>query len=121
MGQVLLLRQGMFFSRPERGRILKIVHRTVWDWGCISYHSGGETNIPVQVNDLSGVKAIADGINENYRMALKEDGTVWTWGRDSYPGNINSVPVQIIGISGITKVVAGSDHILAIKQQSSVL
>src|SRR5205823_5378166 len=44
--------------------------------------SGDHSAVPVQVTGLGGVTAIAGG--GNHSMALKSDGTVWTWGWDSF-------------------------------------
>jgi alpha-tubulin suppressor-like RCC1 family protein len=80
---------------------------TVWTWGYNSYGQLGDgTNgpdanryTPAQVSSLSVVIAIATG--ENYTIALKSDGTVWTWGRNSYGSlgdgtNINkNTPVKV--------------------------
>ena len=40
------------------------------------------SSTPVQVQGLSSVVAIAAGIDHN--LAVKSDGTVWAWGRNSY-------------------------------------
>jgi alpha-tubulin suppressor-like RCC1 family protein len=45
---------------------------------------------PVQVSGLSGVTAIAGA--EYYSLALKGDGTVWTWGNTCCG---RSTPVQV--------------------------
>ena len=37
-----------------------------------------DRNVPVQVQGLSSVKAVAAGLM--YSVALKDDGTVWAWG-----------------------------------------
>lgn len=36
-------------------------------------------SVPEQVYGLTGVKAIAAG--DSFSIALKEDGTVWSWGK----------------------------------------
>jgi len=57
---------------------------TVWTWGSQSYGVLGHgsnyshDSIPVLVSTLSDIVAISAG--EYYCMALKSDGTVWTWG-----------------------------------------
>lgn len=89
---------------------------TVWSWG---YNHEGElgngnttnSDVPVQVSGLSGVKTIAaDG---DITLALKSDGTVWDWGANSLGelgnGNHNNsdVPVQVNGVSNGSAIAAG--------------
>jgi alpha-tubulin suppressor-like RCC1 family protein len=64
---------------------------TVWAWG---WNRDGELgdgtttqkNTPIQVvgkdgkGSLTGVKTIASG--KSHSFAIKDDGTVWAWGRD---------------------------------------
>ena len=82
---------------------------TVFAWG---YNVEGElgngttTNscTPVQVSGLSGVTTIA-AATYLHTLALKDDGTVWAWGRGNYGGLGNgtttdsSIPVQVIGLN----------------------
>ncbi|WP_147446540.1 Ig-like domain-containing protein [Corallococcus sp. CA047B] len=59
-------------------------------------------------------------------MALKQDGTVWTWGRNNF-GNLGDgttvnrdTPVQVQGLTGVTAIAPGDTHMLALKQDGSV-
>jgi alpha-tubulin suppressor-like RCC1 family protein len=54
--------------------------------------------------------------------ALRNDGTVWTWGRLDSLGDLpNSVvPIQVSGISHVTSIGMGGAHILAIRQDGTV-
>ncbi len=66
---------------------------------------------PVQVSSLTGVVAIEAGAE--HMIALKNDGTVWTWGRNQF-GQLGDgttttrySPVQVSSLSGIKAVAAG--------------
>jgi alpha-tubulin suppressor-like RCC1 family protein len=61
---------------------------TVWAWGDNTYGDLGNgtyttSNMPVQVSDLSGVTSSFGG-GVYHSVALKGDGTVWTWGDNSF-------------------------------------
>jgi alpha-tubulin suppressor-like RCC1 family protein len=70
------------------------------------------------------VSAIAAG--EEHSVALKSDGTVWTWGwnRDGQLGDgtatRRSTPVQVIGLTGVTAISAGGYHTVAVKSDGTV-
>lgn len=84
---------------------------TVWTWGDNSYGKLGigQTNIPyqttpVEVHDaanvsfLNSIKLVMGG--EEHDVAVKTDGTVWSWGWNAYAQlgngttNASSVPTQ---------------------------
>jgi alpha-tubulin suppressor-like RCC1 family protein len=106
---------------------------TVWAWG--NSYSGqlgdgtsgtttGRTT-PVQVSNLSGVKAIAGG--GLHSVALKTDGTVWAWGRnyggelgDGTSGTDRTTPVQVKNLGGVKAIDAGGYHNLAKVEQPLV-
>jgi alpha-tubulin suppressor-like RCC1 family protein len=57
---------------------------------------------------------------EKFAAVLEKNGTVWTWGNNDY-GQLgigttvdSDVPVQVPGLTGIFRLAAGSNHILAI-------
>ena len=59
-------------------------------------------------------------------MALKNDGTVWTWGNNWY-GQLgdgtttkNAIPVQVKNLADITAISAGGWHSIALKSDSTV-
>jgi alpha-tubulin suppressor-like RCC1 family protein len=103
---------------------------TVWAWGNnIDGQLGDNTNnsslVPVQVYALGGVTAIATG-RYHYAMALKGDGTVWTWGLNTYGqlGNgtysASNFPVQVSGLSNVIGIDGSAYHAFAIRSDSTV-
>jgi alpha-tubulin suppressor-like RCC1 family protein len=98
---------------------------TVYAWGCnedgqlgnSSVETGtnlyDSSDVPVQVQGLSGITAIAGGILDGY--ALDSSGNVWAWGDNQFGelGNssapaganqISSSAVQVSGLSNITAI-----------------
>jgi RHS repeat-associated protein len=73
---------------------------------------------------LPTVSALAAG--GNHSLALKSDGTVWSWGRNSVGqlGNgtttNSSTRVAVTALTGVTAVAAGSYHSLALKSDGTV-
>lgn len=93
---------------------------TVYGWGYNWYGSVGNgtssntVSTPSQAIGLADVDSISCKGNVSY--ALKSDGTIWAWGRDTY-ANINSItPAQFPGLENITKI-SGS---VALKSDGTV-
>ena len=115
---------------------------TVWTWGYNYYGQLGDNTTsssysPVQVVDptdasgyLTGVADIAAGWYHS--VALKSDGTVWTWGDNDYytlgdgTWNDRTTPVQVLGpggtgdLSGITAIAADFSHNLAFRIDGTI-
>jgi alpha-tubulin suppressor-like RCC1 family protein len=103
-----------------------IKNDTVRVWGAnTSYDLGSGTwinsNTPIPVPGLSGVKAVAGGY---YHMAfLKSDGTVWTIGQNGYgqlgdgtiTNDFTSTPVQVSNLSRVSAIATGAYHTIALK------
>ena len=103
---------------------------TVWTWGN-NFHGqlgvGSVTykqNIPVCVPGLFNVTAIASG--DYHGIALKNDGTVWTWG-SNYFGQLgdgtdtdHDIPICVPNLSNVTLIAAGCFHTLVKKEDGSV-
>ncbi|MFC1745905.1 RCC1 domain-containing protein [Candidatus Riflebacteria bacterium] len=107
---------------------------TVWGWGNNQYGQTGNGNTtspqssPVQTSNLSSVIAISAG--GNHSLALKSDGTVWSWGNGQYgqlgwlycgsaPSN-SKIPTQVTGLSDIKAIAAGGYHCIALKSDGTV-
>ena len=104
---------------------------TLWAWGDNTDGQLGDgTNAgktaPVKINGLSGVIAMSGGTAGYHSIALKKDGTVWTWGRNTDgqlgDGTIISknAPVQVSSLTGIIAIAGGEYHSLAIKNDGTV-
>ena len=105
------------------GALALLADGTVRSWGINQRGELGDgsdpathfyATAPVTVAGLSGVTAIsAEGWNG---MALKSDGTAWTWG--ATPGDGTTAdkhsPGQVAGISGATAITAGEDNALVV-------
>lgn len=112
---------------------------TVWAWGV--YTSGkldNDTNIgedtAVEVRNLNGSELkdiVAVSAGNEYTVAVKDDGTVWTWGYNNFGqlgdgSTINSsTPVQVkdsLGnpLTGIITISAGYNHTVAIKSDDTI-
>jgi alpha-tubulin suppressor-like RCC1 family protein len=107
---------------------------TLYSWGGEPLGNGGtaSSKTPVQVTTLSGVTAIAattqfTGFSQDDTLyALLSDGTVWAWGNgsDGQLGNgttaESDTPVQVTGLTGVTKIVAAADTAYALTRNGRV-
>jgi len=93
---------------------------TVWGWGDNSIGqlgdgtSGNQRLTPVHVLSLSGVKAIATGMDPAAPMqnlAVKSDGSVWKWGLSTS---------QVAGLSDIIWAALDNSHSIALQSDGSV-
>jgi alpha-tubulin suppressor-like RCC1 family protein len=114
---------------------------TVYAWGSNSYGQLGNNSTssslhPVQVLGVGGsgylINITAISAGGEHSMALKNDGTVYSWGRNNYnqlgdnTTTTRTSPVQVLGVGGsgyltnITAVSAGSQHSMALKNDGTV-
>jgi alpha-tubulin suppressor-like RCC1 family protein len=84
------------------------------------------SDVPLPVQQLSGVTAIAAG--DDHALALLDDGEVSAWGAngagqlgDGTEGGTSNLPTAVPGLSGVTAVAAGAHHSLALLSGGSVL
>ena len=108
---------------------------TLWAWGGNSAFVIGTTGqlglgdttnrySPVQVGALTTWTSIAAGTTHS--LALKSDGTLWAWGRNSY-GRLGlgdtahrSSPVQVGSLTTWTAIAAGYDHVIALSRSEGM-
>jgi murein DD-endopeptidase MepM/ murein hydrolase activator NlpD len=114
---------------------------TVWAWGKNEYGqlgigtSGDEVTIPTQVKNLNGSGFLTDvksiGAGNRYSIALKNDGTIWTWGNNegrlrgvgSIPPGKLLYPVQVVSgfFSNVIAIAAGGFHSLALNADGTIV
>jgi alpha-tubulin suppressor-like RCC1 family protein len=99
--------------------------------GQLGNNSTDDSNVPVTAIGLNGVIAVSAGGDqlEAHSMALKNDGTVWTWGSNLYGAlgnglsgtqNNSSTPIQVLVINNVKAISAGGWHSVALKQDGTV-
>lgn len=105
---------------------------TVWAWGDNTDGQLGNgtttgTTSPVSTIGLTGIKSISGGQAGYHSLALKSNGTVFTWGRNTEgqlgDGTLISknTPTLVPGLSGIIAIAGGEYHTLALKSDGTVL
>jgi alpha-tubulin suppressor-like RCC1 family protein len=84
------------------------------------------SNVPLPVQQLSGVTAIAAG--SDHALALLGDGEVAAWGGngdgqlgDGAEGGTSNLPTAVPGLSGVTAIAAGAHHSLALLSGGSLV
>jgi alpha-tubulin suppressor-like RCC1 family protein len=116
---------------------------SVWSWGWNAYGQLGNNSsvdkspTPVQVTGLSSVIQVT--AENDTGVALRSDGTVWTWGQDA-DGDLgnntectpssgcegSTVPVQVHGpgnagyLTGIVAIASGQNYTLALQSDGTV-
>lgn len=104
---------------------------TLWGWGANSYGQLGDGSnttryVPFQIGTDNNWKSLALGGGRWHNLAIKNDGTLWAWGRNDLfqLGNGNTVnennPIQIGQDTNWTMVAANYSHSLAIKSNGTL-
>lgn len=121
---VVKIAAGRFFSLAVKS------DGTVWTWGENLYGQLGNGNttdssVPVQVSGLSGITTATAATGAFHCMAVKNDGTIWAWGRNTY-GNLSdgtttqrSIPVLMTGITDAAGLAAGTNFSLLYKNNGT--
>lgn len=82
---------------------------------------------PHRVEGLSSIVAVSTG--GGLKMALRADGSVWTWGFGylgrglspyEHPAGYGDIPLQVPGLENIIAISAGAQHALALKSDGTV-
>lgn len=109
---------------------------SVWTWGDNTYGQLGfvpatvpKSSLPMRLTALDGKDVIAVAAGLSHSLALLRDGTVYSWGRNSYrqlgtgasyPITYVSQPTLIPGLTGVTAIAGGAAHCVACTQDGSV-
>jgi alpha-tubulin suppressor-like RCC1 family protein len=103
---------------------------TLWTWGYNHNGQLGNSNVtayssPIQVGSLPNWKQVAAG-GSGFTVAVKTDGTLWTWGTNSSGqlGNSNSTkyssPVQVGSLTNWKQVACSDTAVAAIKTDGTL-
>ena len=102
---------------------------TVWTWGDATSgrlgngSSSGYVTTPTQIASFGSVVAVATGTTHS--LALKSDGTVWSFGKNDHAQlgdgttTDRTTPVQVVGLTGIAQIAAGRDVSYALQTDSA--
>lgn len=106
---------------------------TLWAWGDNRYgqfgngttqYGGIDTSEPVLIGADTDWAAVQAGAG--FSLALKTDGTLWSWGRNNY-GQLGDgttddrgTPAQVGADADWTQIAAGGTHCLALKTDGSL-
>lgn len=106
---------------------------SVWAWGSNYYGQLGDGTMVRHTTPerVTGLPAFVAGVSAGgaFSAVLGTDGSVWTWG-DNESGQLAAVPQSpevfrpvnaIAAGSGIIRLAAGYDHVLALKSDGTVL
>ena len=132
IGSVTPFTEGQFLKVAAGGShsLALMEYGTVWSWG--DNHNGqlgdgtfiSNRTATMRVGGLSTITSISGGGGHN--LALKEDGTVWTWGWNAYGQVGNGTTTnelaaeQIRELNNITAIAGGDYHSLALKNDGTV-
>jgi uncharacterized repeat protein (TIGR03803 family)/autotransporter-associated beta strand protein len=103
---------------------------SIWAWGDNTYGELGvgsftSSNTPVQVPTPSGMIAVV-GSRGDQTLALKNDGTLWSWGFNDHGQLGNSttansnLPAPVANLTGVITVAAGYSQSLAVKSDGTI-
>ncbi|HEU4533068.1 MAG TPA: hypothetical protein VFS00_03085, partial [Polyangiaceae bacterium] len=88
--------------------------------------AGADRSVPAAVVGLTDVIKVIGG--SQHSLALRADGSVWAWGRNSF-GNLGQgsfddashpLPAPVPGLANVVDVASGRDHVLALRADGHV-
>lgn len=92
------------------------------------YSTDCQSNTPIKIPGFTNVKTIAS--RGYHSLALKQDGTVWAWGRGDWGllgdgfNQARSSPVQVVGLTGhggVTTISSGGDVNMALMADHTLM
>ena len=105
---------------------------SVWAWGnnrrgLLGDGTKQTLGTPIQVIGLSDIVKVSVGCgNGGHVLALKADGTLWSWGNNMH-GQLgdgttvdHTIAAKVPGISSVKDIAAGDKHSLALRYDGSV-
>jgi len=128
--QVGSLTDWKYISAGEEYSLAIKTDGTLWSWGINTHGQLGVGNrthrsSPVQVGSLTDWRYISDG-GGWHTLATKTDGTLWSWGRNSYGGlGLNdkthrSSPVQVGSLTNWENISTGDTHSISTKTDGTL-
>lgn len=133
-GGVGHLNKVIAISAGERHSLALREDNTLWAWGHNNFGQLGEggiatqRSIPIQVKNeagtgnLTGIISIASGGNQSF--AIDTNNVAWAWGSNPCNGSDESknLPVSLSpqGMTDITDLSAGKEHVLFLKENNTL-
>ena len=108
---------------------------TVWSWawnvfGSLGDGTNTDSHVPVQVHGPDNINflnsIVALGGRGYHSLALKSDGTVWTWGFNTHgqlgdgSAKHRNLPIQVGNFTGVSAVTGGYSFSMALKTDHTV-
>jgi alpha-tubulin suppressor-like RCC1 family protein len=116
------------------GTSFAVIGGTLMGWGNNAQGQLGDgtaitRTTPVAIAGITAVSQVATSpatTANRFTVALKTDGTVWTWGNNTYgqlgSGNTTArtTPAAIAGLTGVSGIAVGDTHVIALKSDGTV-
>ncbi len=104
-------------------------YRNVYSWGKNSMgqlglgYTSDKVEAPKKISGLSNVVSV--GVGHDHAMAVKSDGTLWTWGNNSKNQlgrtlGATNIPGQVMGITNAKEVVGGYEYTTVVDDDNRV-